>query len=83
MLNSATVELEETNTDSPGLDAELLLSHVWNAPFRPFSQGKSAVEWIKWSPTLNSAAAFLGCPVAYLTGEKEFWSLTLRSAETL
>ena len=32
MLNSATVVLEETNPDSPRLDAELLLSHVLECP---------------------------------------------------
>ena len=32
MLNSASVELEETNPDSPRLDAELLLSHVLECP---------------------------------------------------
>ena len=86
VLISATAKLEETNPDSPRLDAEILLSHLLEC---------SRLDlFLKWELKLDHdqvADYFklikqrsLGCPVAYLTGKKEFWSLTLEvSKETL
>ena len=86
MLNSATVELEETNPDSPRLDAELLLSHVLDCPrldlFLKGDQPLNDDQLVAYLELLRQRS--LGSPVAYLTGEKEFWSLTLEvSKDTL
>ena len=86
MLNSATVELKETNPDSPRLDAELLLSHVMECPrFELFLRGNQPLngdQMVAYLELLRQRS--LGCPVSYLTGEKEFWSLTLKvSKDTL
>ena len=86
MLNSATVELKETNPDSPRLDAELLLSHVMECPrFELFLRGNQSLnsdQMVAYLELLRQRS--LGCPVSYLTGEKEFWSLTLKvSKDTL
>ena len=86
MLNSASVELEETNPDSPRLDAELLLSHVLECPrldlFLNGDQPLNGDQLVAYLELLRQRS--LACPVAYLTGEKEFWSLTLEvSKDTL
>ena len=86
MLNSATVKLEETNSDSPRLDAELLLSHVLECPrldlFLKGDQRLNSDQMVAYFELLQKRS--LGCPVSYLTGEKEFWSLTLEvSKDTL
>ena len=86
MLNSATVELKETNPDSPRLDAELLLSHVMECPrFELFLRGNQPLnddQMVAYLELLRQRS--LGCPVSYLTGEKEFWTLTLKvSKDTL
>ena len=86
MLNSATVELKETNPDSPRLDAELLLSHVMECPrFELFLRGNQPLNGDQMAAYLELLRQrSLGCPVSYLTGEKEFWSLTLKvSKDTL
>ena len=85
-LNSATVKLEETNPDSARLDAELLLSHVMECPrlelFLKGGQQLNCEQLVSFLELLRQRS--LGCPVAYLTGEKEFWSLTLEvSKDTL
>ena len=86
MLNSATVELEETNPDSPRLDAELLLSHVLECRrldlFLKGNQPLNGNQLVIYLELLRQRS--LGCPVSYITGEKEFWSLTLEvSKDTL
>ena len=86
LLNSATAELEETNPDSPRLDAELLLSHVLECPrFDLFLKGNQPLNDDQMAAYLELLRQrSLGCPVSYLTGEKEFWSLTLEvSKDTL
>ena len=86
IINSASEELIGIKPNSPRLDAELLLSHVLEC---------HRLELIlKGEQQLNENQLFeffellrqrsLGCPVAYLTGEKEFWSLNLKvSKDTL
>ena len=75
MLNSATVELEDTNPDSPRLDAEILLSHVLKCPrldlFLKENQLLNGDQMVAYLELLRQRS--LGCPVSYLTGEKEFW----------
>ncbi|WP_127470158.1 peptide chain release factor N(5)-glutamine methyltransferase [Thiomicrorhabdus aquaedulcis] len=73
-------------TDSPKLDAHLLLAHVLQV---------SRTHLITWSdqPLLPQQIEYfnqlfsqrvLGHPIAHLTGEREFWGLTLKvTADTL
>ena len=86
LLNSATLELEETNPDSPRLDAEILLSHVLECPRLDLllngNQQLHGDQMVAYLELLRQRS--LGCPVSYLTGKKEFWSLTLEvSKDTL
>ncbi|MCK5522261.1 MAG: peptide chain release factor N(5)-glutamine methyltransferase [Thiomargarita sp.] len=72
-----------TDSDSPRLDAEILLCHVL---------GVTRSYLYAWSDKLltpNQSAQFQalltrradGEPIAYLTGRKEFWSLNLQVTE--
>jgi len=86
LLNSATVVLKETNPDSPRLDAEILLSHILECPrldlFLKGDQRLNSDQMVAYLELLQKRS--LGCPVSYLTGEKEFWSLNLKvSKDTL
>ena len=86
ILNSATLELKETSTDSARLDSELLLSHILECPrFDLFLKGDQQLnddQLVAYLELLRKRS--LGCPVAYITGEKEFWSLSLEvSKDTL
>jgi release factor glutamine methyltransferase len=75
LLQNATQQLAITS-DSPRLDAEILLSHV---------TGKSRTWFMTWPEAELDATAITrfrellqqrlgGIPVAYLTGTREFWS---------
>lgn len=84
-IKLASTELAEL-TDTPRLDAEVLLSYVIGKP-RVFF-----MTWPDHQLTSIQQAQFealvqqrkQGVPVAYLTGEREFWSLPLKtSPETL
>ncbi|WP_163559600.1 peptide chain release factor N(5)-glutamine methyltransferase [Halomonas sp. NO4] len=79
LLARATGRLTEAGSPSPRLDAELLLCHAL---------GRDRTWLYTWgdreAPTLARArcealvaARALGHPVAYLTGEREFWGLPL------
>ncbi len=80
LLNQATAILMGGETDSPRLDAEILLSHA-------LGRGRA---WLfahtEEIPALATVDVFFdlvrqrteGVPVAYLTGVREFWSLSLR-----
>ncbi|MDW8281344.1 MAG: HemK/PrmC family methyltransferase [Myxococcales bacterium] len=65
---------------SPRLDAELLLAHALGWPrvmlYMRFEQPLSAQELARYRELVRRRMA--GEPVAYLTGEREFWSLPLR-----
>ena len=66
-------------SDSPRLDAELLLSHSIdkNRTFF-FSHPESEISELqcqKYTTLLNERSK--GIPIAYLIGKKDFWSLTL------
>ena len=65
--------------DSPRLDAELLLAFVLDCPrldlYLRADQPLNEKERGAYRELVQQRAA--GCPIAYLTGEKEFWSLTL------
>jgi len=73
-------------SDSPRLDAELLLCHLLDRPrshlFAWPERSVPAAIAEQFRELLTRRAA--GEPVAQLTGEREFWSLSLRvSADTL
>ena len=74
------------DSDTPRLDAELLLAHVLGKP-RSY-----LLTWPEREPNAEQLARFeallarrrQGEPVAYLLGEQGFWSLALQvSADTL
>ncbi len=84
-LDQAVARLKPV-VDLPHLEAELLLCHILGKP-RTW-----LVAWPEKRLTDRELAGFLelveqreqGAPVAYLTGEREFWTLALRvTAETL
>ena len=67
-------------SDSPRLDSELLLAHVLGRD-RSFLVAHSSDELDPGNTNRFDqllARRFAGVPLAYLTGEKEFWSLKLK-----
>lgn len=78
-LHQAVDRLTEADTDSPRLDAELLLCHVLDKP-RGF-----LFTWPEHRLTQAQQAQFdelitarcQGMPVAYQTGQRAFWTLML------
>ena len=81
-LKSATAMLAEGDQTSPSLDAAVLLCHVLDKP-RSY-----LMTWPEKALTLTQQAQFeallarrlSGEPVAYIIGEREFWSLPLKVA---
>lgn len=76
LLKQATESLQ-TVSDSARLDAEVLLAHA-------LGKDRSYLyTWPERTPDSNVSDAFVqlveqragGCPVAYITGIKEFWSM--------
>ena len=80
-LSWATSELTESGTTR--LDAELLLSHILDKPRSYFftwpEKELSEKEHEAYEKIVNQRKQ--GTPVAYLTGEREFWSLRLKVTE--
>ncbi|ENI4130177.1 peptide chain release factor N(5)-glutamine methyltransferase [Vibrio fluvialis] len=79
-LKAATLQLTQSGSDSPSLDAAVLLCHALN---------KSRSYLLTWPDKVLDApiqAMFdallrrriTGEPVAYIIGEREFWSLPLK-----
>ncbi|WED22510.1 peptide chain release factor N(5)-glutamine methyltransferase [Vibrio sp. JC009] len=81
-LKAAISVLQESGTDSPSLDAAVLLCHVLDKP-RSY-----LLTWPEKELDDDQQKAFQallerrinGEPVAYITGEREFWSLPLKVA---
>ncbi|MGY5615222.1 peptide chain release factor N(5)-glutamine methyltransferase [Vibrio brasiliensis] len=79
-LKKAVQQLQESGSDSPSLDAAVLLCHALDKP-RSF-----LLTWpdkILSSSDLTAFQILLGRrlagePVAYIVGEREFWSLPLK-----
>jgi len=77
LLEDAKAQL--ASSDSPELDAEILLGFVIDKPrsylraYPEFEPAQQAIQ--EYSRLLARRAA--GEPVAYLTGERNFWTLTL------
>lgn len=74
------------SSDSPRLDAELLLAEVLGQSrtylYAHAEDKLSAAQWHRWQQLLQQRQTRY--PLAYLLGEKEFWSLSLKlSVHTL
>lgn len=73
------VRVLQERSDSPRLDAEILLAHVLEVPRSSLRvRGDDALDPASlagFATLIERRAA--GEPVAYLTGVREFWSLTL------
>lgn len=80
-LRAAAAEID---SDSPRLDAELLLGHVtgWSrTAFRAWPERcLSAAQLAQFQAVLTRRLA--GQPVAYILGEQAFWSLPLQVNDT-
>lgn len=81
-LSAATLKLQN-QTDSPQLDAELLLAVVLGKKRSFFYTHPEAIlskdQWRAFEQLINQRA--LGRPIAYLTGTREFWSFSLKVSE--
>ncbi|WP_394252591.1 peptide chain release factor N(5)-glutamine methyltransferase [Vibrio profundi] len=79
-LKSAIVQLQEGGNPSPSIDAAVLLCHALDKP-RSY-----LLTWPEKELTSEQQSAFnallerrlTGEPVAYIVGEREFWSLSLK-----
>lgn len=73
------VERLSAVSDSPRLDAELLLARALDVPrsylFAHPEDELDAAAVKRFSTTIETRTR--GAPLAYITGEKEFWSMTL------
>ncbi|EKO3926398.1 peptide chain release factor N(5)-glutamine methyltransferase [Vibrio metschnikovii] len=82
LLANAKRQLIESGSDSPSLDAALLLCHVLQKP-RSY-----LLTWPDKRLDADAISAFevllarriAGEPIAYIIGEREFWSLPLKVA---
>jgi release factor glutamine methyltransferase len=79
-LNSVRARLSTLPNGSPGLEAEVLLAHILDKP------RTHLIAWPDKALSTEQQAGFQalvqrrlqGEPLAYLTGRREFWSLSLR-----
>ncbi|MCL9781911.1 peptide chain release factor N(5)-glutamine methyltransferase [Vibrio sp. S4M6] len=83
-LKSATQQLREANSDSPCIDASVLLCHALDKP-RSYlltwpEKTLTQEEQDKFSRAMELRLA--GQPIAYITGEREFWSLPLEVSKS-
>ena len=79
-LKTAITELQASGSDSPSLDAAVLLCHVLDKP-RSYlltwpEKALTDTEHQQFQAVL--ARRLTGEPVAYIIGEREFWSLPLK-----
>ncbi|MDC5810011.1 peptide chain release factor N(5)-glutamine methyltransferase [Vibrio europaeus] len=83
-LKKAVQQLQESGSDSPSLDAAVLLCHALDKP-RSFllTWPDKILEAQQLSDFQNLLQRRLsGEPIAYITGEREFWSLPLKVSPT-
>jgi len=76
LLRQAAVQLQQAGCDAPRLDAELLLTHVWQLGRTDLIiRANDAVPQVV-STDFNTCLQrrIRREPMAYITGEKEFWS---------
>ncbi|MEA2120231.1 peptide chain release factor N(5)-glutamine methyltransferase [Halovibrio sp. HP20-50] len=86
LLKQAAQRLQTAGSSSPRSDAEVLLSHVLgrNRTWLYTWGDRQCPPWEHARFDALIAARAQGTPVAYLTGEREFWGLRLAtSADTL
>ncbi|MDF1758402.1 MAG: peptide chain release factor N(5)-glutamine methyltransferase [Legionellaceae bacterium] len=73
----------DNSSSSPRIDLEILLCQVLNTNqaflYTHPEKNLSSNEEVKFKSMVEARAK--GMPIAYLTGEKEFWSLPLRVSE--
>lgn len=79
-LKAAINKLNESGSDSPSLDANVLLCHVLDKPRSYLLTWPEKVLDEKQQSDLNALLErrLSGEPVAYIIGEREFWSLPLK-----
>ncbi|MDG3087430.1 peptide chain release factor N(5)-glutamine methyltransferase [Vibrio hannami] len=79
-LKAAIAELQLSGTESPSLDAAVLLCHVLDKPrsYLLTWPDKALDESQQKSFRLLLDRRISGEPIAYITGEREFWSLPLK-----
>lgn len=79
LLLRAARRLSESGSPSPRLDADVLLCHVLQVERSwLYTWGdRQAEPWLQARFEALIAARAQGWPVAYLTGEREFWGLRL------
>ena len=79
-LKRAVQQLQESGSDSPSLDAAVLLCYVLDKPrsFLMTWPEKELREQDLVSFEALLARRLTGEPVAYIVGEREFWSLPLK-----
>ncbi|MDX2503686.1 MAG: peptide chain release factor N(5)-glutamine methyltransferase [Gammaproteobacteria bacterium] len=78
-------QLRSSNSDSAKLDSEILLLKVLNAHSDIYRTKTWLLTWPETTLTAEQFQQFIhylklrseGMPVAYITGEKDFWTLTL------
>lgn len=86
LIRSAEARLAAAGIDTARLDAEILLAHVLVCPrmalYSKLTDTVSAADAAAFADLIGRRQAFE--PVAYLTGEQEFWSLPFNvSPDTL
>ncbi len=76
LIADAAARLAAAGIDNPRLDARVLLGHVLNVPAGELLFGNAAVSGEARTKFESAIARRISRePVAYITGEKEFWSL--------
>ncbi len=79
-LTDAEHRLAQSGIDTPRLDAEVLLAHILGCDRAQLHISRNDSlkpdDMDRFSIAIERRAA--RSPVAYITGEKEFWSLTMR-----
>ena len=79
-LKAAMTALQESGSDSPSLDGAVLLCHVLDKPRSYLLTWPDRLlteeQYQGFQAVLSRRLA--GEPVAYITGEREFWSLPLK-----
>ena len=83
LLNWTKDYLEKNDSQSPRLDAEILLAHSMNCErimlYTRFDEIVSEADRLQFRELVKQRAS--GCPVAYLVGFKEFYSLRFDVSE--
>lgn len=81
-LQAATLQLSASGSDSPSLDAAVLLCHALDKPRSYLLTWPDKILDAEIQARFEQLLArrMIGEPVAYILGEREFWSLPLKVA---